>query len=164
MISLPAKSAIARALPSFGSRRNTSARSLVPNHTPPSLATVTAVTRLSSVSNASRAAPPLMEYSLPDGPVPAYSVSPAAASDQIVSTSLSCGPAVAVPLATSIRHTLSPGIAPAHTAPSEVCASATIAIAPGTATSFLAPASGGAVDRAARVGAEQDRAVGEPEL
>jgi hypothetical protein len=69
--SLPAKSAIARVLPSFGSWRNTRARSLVPNHTAPSEVTATAVTRLSSVSNTSRAAPPLTANSLPDGPVPA---------------------------------------------------------------------------------------------
>jgi len=57
--SLPAKSAIARPLPVFGSKRNTRARSEVPIHTPPSLVVASEVMRLSSVSNTSFALPPV---------------------------------------------------------------------------------------------------------
>ncbi len=113
-ISLPAKSAIARVSFFAGSWRNTSARSLVPNQTPPSDATATAVTRLSPVANTSFALPPLIANSLPSGPVPAHTVpSLPIASDQIDSTPLSGATAVALPVARSTFHSDPPGIAPA---------------------------------------------------
>jgi len=92
-------------------------------------------------------------------------VVPTAASDHTVSTSLSlpsCAVGVALPAATSIFHSLLPGIAPAHTVPSEVWASATTAIAPGNVTSFFDASPAQVKHGPTGIGAEQDAAVGEP--